>query len=203
MPDDPIARTSALLRALADAAPERVSLGAIGDALGTRRPGIAVLCLALPNCIPGPYLPGLSTVLALPMIWIGAQLALHTGVRQMPRFFHRITFSRERFVRFVDRVAPWMIRMERRVGPYPSVMTTPTGRRCLGFVLVLYAIVLALPIPLGNIPIGFGIAILALGLIEGDSRALGWGLAIGVFGCLWQLFLVTLGVKALTALWGN
>jgi hypothetical protein len=200
MPDDPIARTSALLRALADAAPERVSLGVIGDALGTRRPGIAVLCLALPNCVPGPYLPGLSTVLALPIIWIGLQLALRIGVTPMPRFLHRITFSRERFVRFVDRVAPWMIRMEARVGPRPSALTTPLARRCLGLVLILYAVVLALPIPLGNMPIGFGIAVLALGLIEGDSRALGWGLAIGVFGCLWQLFLVTVGIKAITAL---
>lgn len=200
MPDDPIARTSALLRALADAAPEQVSLGAIGEALGHRRPGIAVLCLALPNCIPGPYIPGFSTILALPIIWIGVQLTLRTAVAPLPGFLHRLTFSRERFVRFVDRAAPWMIRMERRVGPRPSVMTTPTGRRCLGAVLVLYAIVLALPIPLGNIPIGFGIAVLALGLIEGDSRALGWGLAIGVFGCLWQLFLVTLGIKAITAL---
>jgi hypothetical protein len=200
MPDDPSARTSALLRALADAAPARVSLGAVGDALGTRRPGITVLCLALPNCIPGPYVPGLSTLLALPIIWIGAQLALRANVAPMPRFLHRVTFSRERFVRFVDRVAPWMIRMERWVGPRPSLMTTPGGRRCLGLVLILYAIVLALPIPFGNIPIGFGIAVLALGLIEGDSRALGWGLAIGVFGCLWQLFLVTLGIKAITAL---
>jgi hypothetical protein len=200
MPDDPIARTSALLRALASAAPERVSLGAIGDALGRRRPGIAVLCLALPNCIPGPYIPGLSTVLALPIMWIGAQLALRIGVAPMPKYLHRLTFSRERLVRFVDRAAPWMIRMERRVGPRPSLLTTPGGRRCLGLVLVLYGIVLALPIPFGNIPIGFGIAVLALGLIEGDSRALGWGLAIGVFGCLWQVFLVTLGIKAITAL---
>jgi hypothetical protein len=203
MPDDPIARTSALLRALADAAPERVSLGAIGDALGTRRPGIAVLCLALPNCVPGPYLPGLSTVLALPIIWIGAQLALRIGVAPMPKFLHRVTFSRDRFVRFVDRVAPWMIRMEQRVGPRPSLLTTPGGRRLLGFVLVLYALVLSLPIPFGNVPIGLGIAVLSLGLIEGDSRALGWGLAIGVAGILWQVFLVTLGIKAITALWGN
>jgi hypothetical protein len=203
MSDEPIARTSALLRALADAAPERVSLGAVGDALGTRRPGITVLCLALPNCIPGPYFPGLSTVLALPIIWIGAQLALRVGIAPMPKFLYRVTFSRDRFVRFVGRVAPWMIRMERRVGPRPSLLTTPGGRRCLGVVLVLYGIVLALPIPFGNIPIGFGIAVLALGLIEGDSRALGWGLAIGVLGILWQLFLVTLGLKAITALWGN
>lgn len=200
MHDDPIARTSALLRALADAAPERVSIGAIGDALGRRRPGIAILCLALPNCIPGPYVPGLSTMLALPMIWIGAQLVLRNAGARLPGFMYRVTVSHDRFARFVDRVAPWMIRMEQRVGPRPSLLTTPGGRRCLGLVLILYAIVLALPIPFGNLPIGFGIAVLAIGLIEGDSRALGWGLAIGVGGILWQVFLVTLGLKAITAL---
>jgi hypothetical protein len=200
MADDPIARTSGLLRALADAAPERVSLGAVGDALGRRRPGIAVLCMALPNCIPGPYFPGFSTVLAVPIIWIGAQMALRSGEPRMPGLVYRITVSRERFGGFVRRAAPWMIRMERRVGPRPSALTTPAGRRWMGLALVFYGLVLALPIPFGNIPVGFGIAVMALGLIEGDSRALAAGLGIGVLGVLWQVLLVTLGMKAITAL---
>jgi len=197
MPDDPIARASALLRALAQSAPERVSLGAIGEALGHRRPGIVILCMALPNCIPGPYLPGFSTVLAVPIIWLGGQLALGRVASGMPGFLRRVTFTRERFVRFVDRAAPWLIRMERWVERRPSFLTTAAGRRCLGVILVLYGIVLAVPLPFGNIPIGFGIAVMSLGLIEEDSRALAAGLAIGVVGCLWQLLLATLGFKAI------
>lgn len=194
---EPLARTSALLRTLADTAPDRVSLGSIGEALGHRRPGIAILCMALPNCIPGPYLPGFSTVLALPILWIGGQMALGRSGRRVPGFLHRITFGRDRFVRFVDRAAPWLIRMERRIASRPSALTTPLGRRMMGLALMLYGLVLALPIPFGNIPIGFGIAVMALGLIEEDSRALVAGLGLGVAGCLWQLLLVTIGFKAI------
>src|SRR6185312_17213533 len=94
---EPLARTSALLRTLADTAPDRVSLGSIGEALGHRRRGIAVLCMALPNCIPGPYLPGFSTILALPIIWLGAHMTIGSGASGMPRFLYRITFARGRF----------------------------------------------------------------------------------------------------------
>src|SRR6185312_1540502 len=114
-----------------------------------------------------------------------------SGASGMPRFLYRITFARGRFAGFVARAVPWLARMERWVGRRPSFLTTPTGGRCLGAILVLYGLVLAVPIPFGNIPIGFGIAVLALGLIEEDSRALVAGLVIGMLGCLWQLFLVT------------
>jgi hypothetical protein len=200
MQDQPTARTSEQLQTLARDAPERVSLGAIADALGARRRGIAVLCLALPNCVPGPYLPGVSTMLALPIIWFGGQIALGCGGRGVPRFLDRVTFARERFTRFVDRVTPWLVWMERRVGYRPSALTTTAGQRCLGAVMILYALVLAMPIPLGNVPIGTGIAVLALGLVEADSRALAAGLAIGVVGCLWELVLVTIGISAITLL---
>lgn len=197
MQDEPIARTSDQLRALARDAPERISLGAIAEALGARRRGIAVLCMALPNCMPGPYLPGVSAVFALPIIWLGGQMLLGYG-GGMPRFLDRVTFARERFVRFVDRVSPWLVRMERWVCYRPSALTTRLGRRCLGAVLILYALVLALPIPLANVPIATGISILALGLIEADSRALAAGLGIGVLGCLWVGALVTVGITAIT-----
>ncbi|MGH7094066.1 MAG: exopolysaccharide biosynthesis protein [Stellaceae bacterium] len=200
MDDQPIARTSEQLRTLARQAPERVSLGTIAEALGARRRGITVLCMALPNCLPGPYLPGVSTVLALPIIWIGGQMALGYGGHGLPQFLGQVTFARDRFTRFVDRVAPWLVRMERWVGHRPSVLTTPLGRRCLGAVLILYALVLALPMPFGNLPMGFSIAVLALGLVEADSRALGIGLGIGVLGCLWEVLLVTLGIKAIAQL---
>jgi hypothetical protein len=188
------ARTSDLLRRMAQTAPERVTLAAIGSILGERQLGVVVLCMALPNIVPGPYLPGFSTVLALPIIWLGARLAFGGGMGGLPGFIGRVSFRRRRFAGFVRHAVPWLVRMERWLGPHPSFLTTPAGLRWIGAILVLYGIVLALPMPFGNIPIGLGIAIIALGLIEDDSRALYAGLGIGVLGCLWQLLLVTVGV---------
>jgi hypothetical protein len=194
------ARTSELLQKLALAAPERVSLAAIGQTLGERELGIIVLCMALPNIIPGPYLPGLSTILAIPIIWLGIRLALGSGRQGLPRFLGGISIPRRRFIGFVNRAVPWLQRIERWLGPRPSLLTSATGLRLLGIVLVLYGIVLAMPVPFGNIPIGFGIAVIALGLIEDDSRALAAGLGIGVLGCLWQLLLVILGTQVIGAI---
>lgn len=194
------ARTSELLQALALGAPERVSLAAIGNTLGERELGIIVLCMALPNTIPGPYLPGLSTILAIPIIWLGIRLALGRGRTGLPRFLGGFSIRRRRFVGFVNRAVPWLRRIERWLAPRPSVLTSAGGLRALGVILALYAVVLAMPVPFGNIPIGFGIAVIALGLIEDDSRALAIGLGIGVLGCLWQLLLITLGSRVIESL---
>jgi hypothetical protein len=195
--DDFRPRTSDLLRGLAQAAPERVSLSLIAGALEDRGLGIIVLCLALPNGIPGPYLPGLSTVLALPIIWLGLQLALGRRRAPLPVFLRRVSFRRSRFVGFVNRAAPWIVRIERWLAPRPSRLISGPGLRCLGVALILFAIVMAVPIPFGNIPIGLGISVLALGLIEEDSRALALGLVVGVLGCLWQLLLGAVGFRVI------
>lgn len=190
-------RTSDLLRGLAQAAPERVTFSMIAGVLEDRGLGIVVLCLALPNGIPGPYIPGLSTLLALPIIWLGLQLTIGRRRAPLPPFLARVSFRRQRFVGFVTRATPWLVRIERWLGPRPSWLVTETGLRCLGIVLILYAIVMAVPIPFGNIPIGLGISVLALGLIEEDTRALVIGLIVGVFGCLWQLLLATVGFRVI------
>lgn len=52
-----------------------VSLGAILSALGSGGFALAILLFALPNGIPGPPLPGMSTVLGLPIALLAAQLA--------------------------------------------------------------------------------------------------------------------------------
>jgi hypothetical protein len=190
-------RTSDLLRGLAQAGPERVTLPMIAGVLEDRGLGIVVLCLALPNGIPGPYVPGLSTLLALPIVWLGVQLAIGRRRAPLPGFLRRVSFRRQRFAGFVGRATPWLVRIEAWLGPRPSWLVTESGLRCLGIALIVFAMVMALPIPFGNIPIGLGISVLALGLIEEDSRALVFGLMLGVLGCLWQVFLATVGFRVI------
>jgi hypothetical protein len=197
---DPRARASTLLRGLAAAAPERVSLSALAAALEERGVGIAVLCLALPNALPGPSLPGISALLALPIVWLGLEMARGRDHRQIPRWLRERSVGRRRFVVLVARAAPLLDRLERRVGPRPGWLTRGPGRRLSGLALMLYGLVLALPIPLGNLPIAVALTVLALGLIERDSRALVSGLVFGALACLWNALLVGVGFAAASRL---
>jgi hypothetical protein len=197
---DSRARASAVLRGLADEAPERVSLGCVTAALEERGIGIAVLCLALPNALPGPTLPGLSAVLALPIVWLGMQMARGRDQLQFPRWLRARSVGRRRFVGLVARTAPLLDRLERRLGPRPGWLTRGSGRRLAGLALILYGLVLAMPIPLGNLPIALAITILALGLTERDNRALASGLVLGALACLWNALLVGAGWAAASRL---
>jgi hypothetical protein len=197
---DTRARASALLRGLAEAAPERVSLGGLATALKERGIGMAVLCLALPNALPGPTLPGFSALLALPIVWLGLQMARGRDYPQFPRWLRERSVGRRRFVGLVARATPLLDRLERWFGPRPGWLTRGPGRRLPGFALILYGLVLALPIPFGNLPIAVAITVLALGLIERDSRALISGLVFGALACLWNALLIGVGFAAATRL---
>lgn len=53
----------------------------------------------------------------------------------------------------------------------------PVGAICL-----VLAVIITLPVPFGNIVPGAAISVLALGLIERDGLAIGFGLLIAVLG---------------------
>jgi len=54
-------------------------------------------------------------------------------------------------------------------------------------------IVLSLPVPLGNLPIAWSLVVLALGLLEEDSRALLLGLVLGALSIAWNGLVVVGG----------
>lgn len=196
--DSPIAveGLAALLRSLVRSAPERMSLGEVVMALEDRGFGVIVFCLALPNALPGPFIPGFSTVLALPIAWLGLQLLLGWEYARLPGFLRRRSIDRGRLARFVDRAVPLIGRFEGWLEPRPGWLTRGQGRCLLGGALILFGFFLALPIPLGNVPVAIGITVLSLGLIEQDSRALALGLVSGLIGCLWDAGLIALGIAA-------
>src|SRR4051812_41090351 len=76
---------SAILRRLAGTGEgHRISLGQIMDALGDRGYGLLIFVLAAPNAIPGPAVPFLSLIFAVPMALIAAQLALGREEPRLP-----------------------------------------------------------------------------------------------------------------------
>jgi hypothetical protein len=197
---DPRARASALLRRLAETAPDRVSLGDVTAALKERGIGIAVLCLALPNALPGPSLPGISAFMGLPIAWLGLEMARGRAHPRLPRWLREWSVGRRRFAGLVTRAAPLLDRLERWLGPRPGWLTRGPGRRLPGLALILYGLVLAMPIPLGNLPIAVAISVMALGLIERDNRALSSGLFLGALACLWNALLIGIGWAAASRL---
>jgi hypothetical protein len=161
--------TSALLMHLAQAeGEERVSVGEIVSRLGDRAPGLLLLMLALPMCIPN--VPGISTIFGLLMLAPAIQLMLAREQLWLPNGVRAWTVPRAALSGALRRATPTLRKIERLIGTRWTMFVLPPAEQLLGLQTVLMALVLMLPIPGGNWPPGITVAATGLALAQRDGR---------------------------------
>src|SRR5690606_7258462 len=84
------------------------------------------------------------------------------------------------FQKLINKVAPWLQRIEKLMRPRITWLTQTNAERLLGAFCASLAFLLALPIPLGNLLPALGILFIALGLIERDGVCVLVGITIGI-----------------------
>jgi len=153
-------------------------LGELIEAIGDRGHGLLIAALALPNVLPV-YLPGLSAVFGLPLVFVALQLVLGRHRLWLPKALLDRAISRPLVARMAAALAPWLARLERALKPrWPEIMG-PVGERLAGLLAVLLGLLLSLPIPLTNIPLSAPLVLLGLALAEEDGLMLLIALALG------------------------
>jgi hypothetical protein len=171
---------------------ERVRLADLDRLLADRAFGFLLLIFALPNTLPL-GIPGLSTLTGIPLALVTAQMVLGMRAPYLPRWLGERSLSRKDFRRLIEKTAPWLQRLERFMKPRWRVFRTPMAERAVGAFCLLLAVVLALPIPFGNVPPAIAVTLISLGLIEEDGLLVSAGLAVGlaslvvVWGVLWAM----------------
>lgn len=172
---------SALMLELARTWPKpRISLGEMIHAFGARGYGILIILFALPNLLPI-YIPGWSPIFGIPLGIVCLQLALGYPEPRLPRLLTERSMKREDLAMIVEKAMPWVQRIERFVRPRPSVLTGWKADRIVGAYGVFLACLVIIPLPFTNGPPSLACAIMAMGLIEEDSRAIAVGAVVGLF----------------------
>jgi len=174
----PPRRFSRLLQTMADdTTRERISVDDLVVAMGDRAFGALMLVFALPNVLPMP--PGTSGLLGLPLVYLAAQLML--GQRPwLPKFIGSRSIRREEFAAFIDRAAPWLRRAERLLRPRLLPLVSPAAEHVIGAFCLLLAIVLLLPVPLGNMLPALSISVFSFGILGRDGLWAIFGLLLAV-----------------------
>jgi hypothetical protein len=168
----------------------RVSIGNLLAALGDRALAALMFVFAVPNVMPTP--PGFSAVLGAPLIFLAAQLML--GMRPwLPGVITRRSLARDDLQTLVRRIRPWLARAETLLRPRWSGLTRPPVEYAIGLLCLVLAILLSLPIPLGNTLPALAISVLALGVLERDGLWVIAGTATAAFalavvsGVVWAM----------------
>src|SRR5882672_179371 len=138
-----------LLRMAADETRQRISVGDLLEALRDRAIGALIFVFALPNIIPMP--PGASSILGAPLLFLTAQL---TFARRpwLPKVIAAGSVDRAHFAATVQRLAPWLGRVERLLRPRMTALARPPFEYLIGGICLFLSIILFLPIPMGNMP---------------------------------------------------
>jgi hypothetical protein len=145
-----------------------LSIGEVLEAMGSTSIAFTILFLAIPALtpIPGPFGMIFGTALAL------VSLQIVAGGRKvwLPAIVRDRRVSSASLDLVVGHAVPVIARVERvvRAGRLEA-FTGPTVQALLGIPVFLLAVVIALPIPFGNILPVFSLVVLAVALMERDG----------------------------------
>ena len=168
--------------------PGRVTLADTMAALGDRTIGGILLVLAIPTVMPVPL--GVSVLFNLPVLLFTFQMMRGGGTVTLPPWLLGRSLSSEAAAGMIDGILPRLRLIERMLSPRLHRLTTAGFERWLGVICFGMAVIAITPLPLiGWLP-GFGLIIIALGLIEHDGLAVAVGLGFAVAAVIFAAGLV-------------
>ena len=179
---------------------EGVTLRALLHSLQESGFGMLMIVLVLPNCVPIPVPPGTSTVFSIPLLFLALQMLAGRHELWIPEKLAvkeiKLSFLRK----VVERIAPHLRRIERYVRPRLLFMTSSLGERVIAFCWLIFAISIAIPLPMTNFLPGVGILVSGFGLLYRDGAIVLAGMVIGAVGIVGTILILTIGSHIIQSL---
>ncbi|MES5098761.1 exopolysaccharide biosynthesis protein [Agrobacterium sp. BA1120] len=174
---------AAALKRLAEDLPEKVTLAGLLEKLGDKAIAFVLLVFAIPAIIPTPGIPAgmiFGTALAI----LSLQIMFGSRKLMLPGFLGRLSVSRSLIEITAEKAAPRLEKLEGLLRPRGHVLAEHLGPISIGIVIFLMAVLIALPIPFGNMLPGLAVLTIALGLAQKDDMAVITGLGLATLSVL-------------------
>lgn len=159
----------------------RVTVGQLVEHLSSRGLAPLVLLVALLNVVT--IIPGSSTILGMPLVFLGLGLVIGARRIWLPARVRRWSFEFSALEKTVLRGVPWLQKIERLARPrfwlWPGMEAM--ADRAYGVLVLVFALMITLPVPFGNTMPAITITLISLGFTARDGL---WVLAGLVTGTL-------------------
>lgn len=159
-----------LSRVLADIAAQsedEISIADLAQMFGGRAIGALLFVFGLICTLPLP--PGATTIFGLPLLLLAPQLVIGASAPWLPKGVKSRAITTAGLARALPPVIKTLRKIEALSRPRLVFLFNPIGERVIGVLCTLLAIVLILPIPLGNILPALAVTVLAFSLIQRDG----------------------------------
>ena len=164
-----------------------IAVDDILSALHKRGFGVVLLFLSLPMALPFPVPPVLNVMLSLPLLFLTTQQILAVNTVWLPNFLRMKTVNIAAVISVINRITPFLTKLEHLTKPRLSCLTSPSAQRITGMLGTIMALSITVPLPLTNTVPSLSIAVMALGILMRDGIAVLTGALIGM---LWVTMLI-------------
>ncbi|MBY0473532.1 MAG: exopolysaccharide biosynthesis protein [Nitrosomonas sp.] len=161
---------------------DTLKVGEIKNTLHERGFGVLLAIAALPLCLPVPVPPGYTTFFSIPLFIFSVQMILGMRAPWLPVWIENKEIKRSSIEKLIVKANPWLKKIEKRLQPRLTYISVHTWERIIGIFTFVFALSIALPIPLTNFPPGWGILIMSLGLLSKDGITILIGMIVGTIG---------------------
>ena len=185
---DPKSLSQVLIEAASGPEPT-ISVGALVAQLSSRGLAPLILLMGMINVVT--IIPGSSTILGLPLVFLGLSLLIGAQSLWLPARLRERTFDRSALARTINRALPYLARIERLAHPRYWPWGQPVLDRAYGAIVLFLGLMVALPVPFGNTMPAISIILLSLGFTARDglwvaagllTTAIAVGIVMGVAG---------------------
>ena len=173
--DNALRMSEVLQRFLEKHQGDEVRLRDLFNEMENRAFASTLLLCALPEALPLP-IAGISALVAMPLMLVSGQLVLGFQKPWLPDWVLDQPFKQEHSQLAISATIPFLEKLEYFFEPRWPLFTSPEAERCVGVILLFLSLIIALPIPFGNMLPAIIIVLICLGLIEKD------GLIIAISG---------------------
>ncbi|WP_010406646.1 exopolysaccharide biosynthesis protein, partial [Wolbachia endosymbiont of Nasonia vitripennis] len=174
---------------------DKVTLFDIKTALHERGFGILIITFSLPLSVPIPVPPGYTTILSIPLILFSLQLLFGFDSPWMPNWLERKSFQRSTLALVVEKTSPILKKIEKFMKPRMSFIFLGPGEKILAFMMLLCAIIIALPLPFTHFLPAIGITLISLGIMGKDGFLSTLGVLVSFCALLVTLIVIVKGPK--------
>lgn len=190
---------SQVLGEIADHGQARISVGELTQKFGGRALGALLFVFGLACTLPLP--PGGTTIFGFPLLLLAPQLVIGASAPWLPRQVKARTISTADLKSGLPKAIAWLRRLEAVSRPRLPILFGPVGERLIGLVCTILALVLILPIPLGNMLPALAVVVLSFSLIQRDGLVALLGYVLAAASASVLVLAAHIIVRAFTHAW--
>lgn len=161
---------------------ETMTVGELKRSLHERGFGILMAIATLPLCLPVPVPPGYTTFFSIPLFIFSIQMILGMNAPWLPAWLEKKEIKKVSLEKLIEKASPWLRKIEIHLRPRMTNISVQTWEKIIGTFSFVFALSIALPIPMTNFPPGWGILIMSLGLLSKDGLTIIIGITVGIIG---------------------